>query len=250
MTSSPEPTPKSDALPPAWPSMWRLCKLGYRHEPALMGVAFVLALLSALPDALIAVWLKLLGDGVLGHRPRLVMIAAIGLGVSATATWFLRTVSTRVTRRFRDKVTIALESHVARLLASIATIAHHERPDYLDRLSLLRNQIFFLDHMYMSVFSTAGWILRLVVTIALLASIHPALILLALFAVPTVLASSWRPGWSAVRRSAAPPRRGSGAICSRSRRPRHREKKCGCWASASGSSRSGARRGSAGMVRS
>jgi len=210
MTSSPEPTPKSDALPPAWPSMWRLCKLGYQHEPALMGVAFVLALLSALPDALIAVWLKLLGDGVLGHRPRLVMIAAIGLGVSATATWFLRTVSTRVTRRFRDKVTIALESHVARLLASIATIAHHERPDYLDRLSLLRNQIFFLDHMYMSVFSTAGWILRLAVTIALLVSIHPALILLGLFAVPTVLASSWRPGVerSAQERGAASARLG------------------------------------------
>ena len=45
-----------------------------------------------------------------------------------------RTVSTRVQRRFRDKVTIALESHVARLQASVATIAHQERPEYLDRL--------------------------------------------------------------------------------------------------------------------
>ena len=193
MTSSPDPR-QPDEMPPALPAMWRLCTLGYQHEPALMLVAFMLALLSALPDALIAVWLKLLGDGVLGHRPRLLLAAAIGLGVSATATWFLRTVSTRVTRRFRDKVTIALESHVARLLASIATIAHHERPDYLDRLSLLRNQIFFLDHMYMSVFSTAGWLLRLGISVALLASIHPALVLLGLFALPTVFTSSWRPG--------------------------------------------------------
>jgi ATP-binding cassette subfamily B protein len=192
MTSSPE-APRDD-LPPALSSMWRLCKLGYQHEPALMLVSFGIALLSALPDALIAVWLKLLGDGLLGHRPRLVLIAAVGIGVSATATWFLRTVSTRLQRRFRDKVTIALESHVARLMASIATIAHHERPDYLDRLSVLRHQIFMLDHMYMSVFSTAGWILRLGVTVALLASIHPALVLLAAFALPTVLSSSWRPG--------------------------------------------------------
>ncbi|MEP6659809.1 MAG: ABC transporter ATP-binding protein, partial [Acidimicrobiales bacterium] len=57
----------------------------------------------------------------------------------------------------------------------------------------LRDQIFVLDHMYMSVFSTAGWILRLGVTVVLLASIHPALILLAVFALPTVLTSSWRP---------------------------------------------------------
>ena len=192
MTSSPE-APLDD-LPPALPSMWRLCKLGYRHEPALMLVSFGLALLSALPDALIAVWLKLLGDGLLGHRPRLVLIAAVGIGVSATATWFLRTVSTRLQRRFRDKITIALESHIARLLASIATIAHHERQDYLDRLSTLRDTVFVLDHMYMSVFSTAGWILRLGVTVALLASIHPALALLTLFALPTVLTSTWRPG--------------------------------------------------------
>src|SRR3954466_1834850 len=192
MTSSPER--QHDDLPPALSSMWRLCKLGYQHEPALMLGAFVLSLLSALPDALLAVWLKLLGDGVLAHRPRLVLASALGLGISATATWFLRTVSTRVQRRFRDKVTVALESHVARLLSSIATIAHHERPDYLDRLSVLRNQIFMLDHMYMSVFSTCGWILRLGVTVALLASIHPALTVLAAFALPTVLTSAWRPG--------------------------------------------------------
>jgi ATP-binding cassette subfamily B protein len=186
-------------LPPALSSMWRLCKLGYRHEPRLMLAAFVLSQLSALPDALLALWLLLLGNGVMQHRPRLVYAAAAGLAVSATATWFLRTVSTRVQRRFRDKVTIALESHVARLQASVATIAHHERPEYLDRLAMLRNQVFVLDHMYMSVFSTLGWILRLGVTIALLASIHPALALLAVFAVPTVLTSTWRP---AVERSA------------------------------------------------
>jgi ATP-binding cassette subfamily B protein len=183
----------NDGLPPPLSSMWRLCVLGYRHEPGLMLAAFVLALLSALPDTLFAVWMKLLGDGVLEHRPRLVYTAAIGLGVSTAATWFLGTVSTRVQRRFRDKVTIALEAHVARLLASIATIAHHERPDYLDRLSLLRHQVFFLDHMYMSVFSTAAWILRLVVILILLASIHPALLLLAVFALPTMFTSSWRP---------------------------------------------------------
>jgi ATP-binding cassette, subfamily B, bacterial len=44
------------------------------------------------------------------------------------------------------------------------------------------------------VFSTAGWILRLGVTVALLASIHPALALLAAFAIPTVVTSTWRPG--------------------------------------------------------
>jgi ATP-binding cassette, subfamily B, bacterial len=199
MTSSPEPRPSVEVLPPALASMWRLCKLGYRHEPALIVAAFALSLLAALPDALLAFWFKLLGEGALQQQWSRVRVALLALGVSATATWFLQTVSTRVQRRFRDKVTIALESHVATLLASIGTIAHQERPDYLDRLAVLRNQVFMLDHMYMSLFTTCGWILRLGVTIALLVSIHPALALLALFALPPVLTSSWRP---AVERSA------------------------------------------------
>ncbi len=159
-----------------------------------MVAAFVLSQLAALPDALLALWLMLLGKGVLERRSGLVLTAAVGLGLSAAATWFLRTVGTRVQRRFRDKVTIALESHVARLQATVATIAHQERPDYLDLLDMLRNQVFVLDHMYMSVFSTCSWILRLVVTIALLMSIHPALILLAVFAIPTAFTATWRPG--------------------------------------------------------
>ncbi len=180
-------------LPPALSSMWRLCKLGYRHEPRLMVAAFVLSQIAALPDALLALWLMLLGKGVLEHRPGMMQWAAIGLGLSTAGTWILRTIGTRVQRRFRDKVTIALESHVALLQASIVTIAHQERPEYLDRLSMLRNQVFVLDHMYMSLFSTIGWILRLGVTMALLASIHPLLLLLIVFAVPTVLTSTWRP---------------------------------------------------------
>ena len=208
MTSSPERRPSIDALPPALSSMWRLCKLGYRHEPALILVAFTLALLASLPDALVALWFMLLGEGVLQGDWAQVRIAVVALGLSATATWFLVTVSTRVQRRFRDKVTIALESHVATLLASIATIAHQERPDYLDRLSVLRHQVFMLDHMYMSLFATCGWILRLAITIALLVSIHPLLVLLALFALPPVLTSTWRPAIErdAYERGASPAR--------------------------------------------
>jgi ATP-binding cassette subfamily B protein len=195
-------------LPKALPAMWRALVRGYRAEPLLLSVAFGLSLLAALPDALLALWFKFLADGVLGGRRGLVMTAAVGLGASAAATWFLRVISDRTQRRFRDRLTIALEAHVAGLQASLASIEHHERPEYLDRLAVLRNQVFVLDHMYMSLFSTCGWILRLGVTLALLVSIHPALALLAAFALPTVLTSTWRPGVerAAEERGAAPNR--------------------------------------------
>src|SRR5688572_19800447 len=109
MTSSPSSssagangrTP-ADALadnPPAISSMWRLCKIGYQHEPRLLIASLGLALLAAAPDALYAVWLALLGKGAIDGDRTLIVVAAIGLGASATATWFLQIITTRVQRR-------------------------------------------------------------------------------------------------------------------------------------------------------
>src|SRR5256885_13007191 len=134
----------TDDLPPARPAMWRAFKRGYEAAPSLLSVSLGLALAAALPDALLALWFKLLADGVLGGRRGLVTTAAVGLGVSAAATWFLRVISERTQRRFRDPVTIALQSHLAWLQASVATIEHPQRPLYLDRLPVLRNPIFLL----------------------------------------------------------------------------------------------------------
>src|SRR5690349_3654701 len=194
MTSSPDGRKPSEQLPPTLRSMWRLCRLGLRYEPSLMAWSFGLALLSSLPDALLALWFKLIADAIAAGNGTRLRLTAAALALSVVGTWFLRTLSTRLQRRFRDKVTIALEAHVARLQATIATVAHQEVPEYLDRIAMLRDQVFVLDHMYMAVFSMAGWILRLAVTLALLMSVHPALGLLAVFALPTVWTSAWRPG--------------------------------------------------------
>ena len=183
-----------DDLPKAWPSLWRTFRLGYRAEPRLLALSLSLALLMMVPDALLALWLKLIVDGVQKSSRQVILIACIGLAVSTTLTWYLRVMSGRVQRRFRDKIAIALESHVAKLQASVPTIEHHERPEYLDRLAMLRDQVFTLDHLFMSLFSTMGMIFRVVVTVLLLTSIHPALLLLLAFTVPTLYTSTWRPG--------------------------------------------------------
>jgi len=188
-----------DELPPALRSMWRVCRLGFRHEPRLMVLAVGSALLAAVPDALVAVWLALLGSGLVDGDTAQVRLAVVLLAVSAVGTWLLNILSQRAQRMFRDRVTIALETHVARLQASVPTIAHQERPDYLDRLSVLRDQVFVLDHLYLALFSTGAWLLRLALTMALLASVHPVLGLVVVFAVPTVVSSTWRP---AVERAA------------------------------------------------
>ena len=163
---------KTDDLPPAMTSLWRTFRLGYRAEKRLLALSLGLALLMMLPDALLALWLKFLVDGVLDGDDRRVTIAGLGLAVSVTATWYLSLMSQRVQRRFRDPIAIVLESHVAHLQVSAPTIEHHERPEYLDRLSMLRDQVFAVDHMFLSLFSTLGWLFRLVITAILLGSIN------------------------------------------------------------------------------
>jgi len=182
-----------EKLPGGFKSLWRTFSLGYRAEPRLLTISLGLALFMMVPDALLALWLKFLIDGVVDGDRTVILWAALGLALSTTGTWYLGVVSQRVQRRFRDKVAIALESHVASLQASVPTIEHHERPEYLDRLAMLRDQVFTLDHLFMSLFSTLGWLFRLVIIAILLASIHPVLVLLLAFSLPAFYASTWRP---------------------------------------------------------
>ena len=182
--------------------MWRLCKLGYRHEPRLLVAAFVLSLLAALPDALLALWLKLLAEGVArATTGACCCVAALGLAAVGRR---------HLVPAHRSAPGCSAASATGSPSRSRPTSPGCRRrwppsrtrsgPSYLDRLSVLRDQVFVLDHMYMSVFSTCGWILRLGVTVALLMSIHPALALLALFALPDRAdARRWRP---AVERTA------------------------------------------------
>ena len=179
-------------LPNVWRSLWRSMVLAYRAEPRLLVVSFVMMSMSWLPDAFGALWLKVLVDAVESGDDGAIGGAAAGLAAAAAAGWLLRTIGSRIEFRFRDRATIELEAHVARLQAMVPTLEHHERPQYLDRLQLLREHVFLLNHLYMSLFGTVGSAGRLLVTIALLVSVHPALALLALFALPTLVLSTKR----------------------------------------------------------
>jgi ATP-binding cassette subfamily B protein len=187
-------SPSVEALPPSLTSLWRSLRLGYRAEPLLLLLAFVTTIAAAIPDALVALGLRYLAQAVTAGNRNGTLAAAFGLAALATGGWVLLTVSERANRRFADRSTVVIESHVARLQASVSTIEHHERPEYLDRLSILRDQVFALNHLYSSLFSTAGAVLRLVLTLGLLMSVSPVLGLLGFFAIPTVVASGWRSG--------------------------------------------------------
>ena len=181
-------------LPRAMPALWRTFRFGYRAEPRLLLASLATTVLMMLPDVLLALWLKLLTDGVIDGDRTAVLVASVGLAVSCAATWIIGVLNERFSRRFRDRLSIAMESHIARLQATVATVEHQERPEYLDRLAVLRDTSFTLDHLFQSLLTNVAWVLRLVLTGVLLASIHPALVLLLVAGLPAVSMSLWRPG--------------------------------------------------------
>ncbi|MGB5757917.1 MAG: hypothetical protein WBM50_13455, partial [Acidimicrobiales bacterium] len=152
-------------------------------------------MVGALPDALVALWLgllaKALSDG--GDPDRtLLIVAGAGLAFSAVGGWVLHAGGDRLNLRFRQRLAVSLETHVARLQADAAGIEHHERPDALDRLAMLRDQVFTLDHIFLSLFGSLGVLLRLLVVMAVLATVRPEMLLLGLAAIPPVIAAARR----------------------------------------------------------
>jgi ATP-binding cassette subfamily B protein len=175
-------------------TMWRTLRQAFGAEPRMAVAAIVLSVLATVPGALLAVWLKFVVEGVTTGNRGLVLAGAAGVAASSIAIWLLRLVSSRVVRRFRMRVAVALETHVAGLQAGIDTIEHQERPDYLDLLAVLRESVYQLDHMLLALIDTVSALACLALTIAVLMTVSPWMIALALFAVPTVVVSSWRSG--------------------------------------------------------
>ncbi|MFC9431547.1 ABC transporter ATP-binding protein [Streptomyces sp. NPDC056987] len=190
---SPMP-PATDRLPSAASALFRSLRMGYQASPGLILVAFATTVAAAAPDALIAVGLAELVHGVMTGDGGRIAQAVTFVGVLATAGWLLDVVSDRANRRFADRAAVVLEAHVAHLQSSVVTIEHHERPDHLDRLSVLRDHASALSMLYQQLFSTLGAVVRLGFTLALLMSVHPMLGLLGFVAVPGVLVSHWRSG--------------------------------------------------------
>ncbi len=79
-----------------------------------------------------------------------------------------------------ERVEIDLNQEILGLTAGIATLDHLERPDYLNRLSMLRNETRALAASCWVTAETVAAMVSLVLSVWLLVSVHPALSVLVL----------------------------------------------------------------------
>lgn len=102
-------------------------------------------------------------------------------------------VSARVTKRFQSRMTVVFETRIATLQAEIPTLEHQERASVLDRLAVLRNETYVLDHMYATAIQALTWTTRIISVLILLASVNPAMLALLVALIPVAAVSLVRP---------------------------------------------------------
>lgn len=168
-----------------------LVVLPFRVHAGRTVAGLVLLVTSQLSTIAAAFSLKLAVDGVVagdGHKTvTAVLVLAGATAFSLAGSW----ASFAVRMGMNELTTLAVDTELARLTSGAVGVEHYERPDYLDRMQVLRE-----EHQNLAgVPDAAGWTLaitfRLVVTASVLARVDARLILLPIFALPSLVAN-WR----------------------------------------------------------
>ena len=164
--------------------------LAFRSHPVIAGLAISLSIVSSIVGPIAAASLAWLVDGVTTGDRDVALLAAIVVAI----TW----VGQFVAGHASTHVSFALHMHTIRLVITelmgisgrAPTIELHERPDVADRIELLRRHQKSLSFAMSSFVWAVGIVVRLTTTTIILVSVHPALVVLPLLGVPSLLAGA------------------------------------------------------------
>ncbi|MBB4636983.1 ABC transporter ATP-binding protein [Longimicrobium terrae] len=151
--------------------------------------------LGQLRIPLFAWFLKLLTDGAVRQDTRLLALGAGGI-VATRVLWFLGSwTGGWIRNRLAEEVGFVLDREIATLSAELPGLEHHERPDYQDRLELLRQQQGVLGTSLNTLIYTANTVVTGVGTLVALALVSPWLLLLVPFALPAIPSAAAQQRW-------------------------------------------------------
>jgi ATP-binding cassette subfamily B protein len=158
----------------------------FRADPWRSALVCGLVPLAGLSTAATGWWLKLLTDGVVGHRPHEALLAALALAGTLSLLDLVNLGLARMRLRLQEHAGLLVERQLLEMAASLPGLEHHERPEYLDRLEHLRAERATLGQAIGSLVMTCSTVVQTLGTAALLTTVSPFLLLLALFGLPSV----------------------------------------------------------------
>jgi ATP-binding cassette subfamily B protein len=166
-------------------------RLAWRADRAAVTIVVALTVLKAAAVPAAALSLRWLTNSVRASDARSLLLAA---GVGALAYAVLAVVL-RIQHNLQvdlvERADVALSQEILGHVAAVPTVEHLERPEYLDRLSELRRSTEGLAGICWTVLDAVTAIVSLALSVWLLFTVHPALVLLAVVAAPPLLATRY-----------------------------------------------------------
>jgi ATP-binding cassette subfamily B protein len=167
-----------------------MLKVAFEADPLRATLSIVLNIISALASVLSSVWLRDLTNAAVHHHMGDVWRAAAGEGITVAAAVFAGWTGFTLSMALREKTGALLDQRLIELTAGIPGLEHHERPDYLDKIEVLRRQRDQLASASEAIVQNIAVLVGVFTTVGLLASLHPILILLPLFGIPSIIAGA------------------------------------------------------------
>jgi ATP-binding cassette subfamily B protein len=150
-----------------------------------------LALLTALATPLFPLLFKVLVDAAAGETSGSVVPAAVALAVVSTGALGARSFAAMFAWNLWERMTIVIDEQLVATAARLGLVDRIERPEYLERLTVLRTHRETFQESMMSLLWAAVLAVQVLVTIALLVTIAPLLLLLPLFSAAPIVAGRW-----------------------------------------------------------
>lgn len=167
-----------------------LLRIAWSADPTRTVAAFVLLGTQALTASLFAWWLKLLLDALDPTNTRVIVVAAAGMAIAIAGAAVLNYTGQRVETALRDRTLARVDERLIDLLGAAPTLEIYETPEYLDQVHALNRDSYHLGHAIPTLLSVFATTIRIVIAAVLLAGVSPVLLLLPLFAIPTIALSS------------------------------------------------------------
>jgi len=161
----------------------------FRADPVRAVGSFVATLTSELWGLVFALAFRTITDRAVAGQVAGTTRAGVALGVATIIVCGLAWVGVKLRFTLEDKTLLAFDVRISEALGRAVTIEHHERPDLLDEVELLRTSRGMLSQATSSMVYTVGIVFQLVSTGLLLGQISPWLLLLPFSALPSLWAA-------------------------------------------------------------
>lgn len=165
-----------------------LARIAWGESKGRMLLSLLLMLLQFTAMPLAAPALAALTNAALAHDPSRVTGAAIAVAALTMAALVAGHFGHIFYFELGEMVQLALERDLIDLANGSAGLEHHERPDYADKLRVVSQEVNWAGWSVMSMlFSSVGLGVGVVITALLLSTLNPWLLLLPVFAIPSLV---------------------------------------------------------------